>query len=87
MCENSDADKCTDSPFSDGTQQVHKFEPTDHSVMAHNKLTSYVNKKITPKDKRKTYQYSATLNALLELSNVCRQKITNTGYLGHVVEL
>ena len=40
VCENSDADKCTDSPFSDGTQQVHKFEPTAHSVMAHNKLTT-----------------------------------------------
>ena len=27
------------------------------------------------------------LTALLELSNVCRQNITNTGHLGHVVKL
>ena len=53
VCENSVADKCADSPFSDGTQQVYKCEPTDHSVMAHNKLTSYANKKLPQRIKEK----------------------------------
>ena len=51
------------------------FDDPQRLHTCHNKLPTFSN--ITP----------LPLTALLELSNVCRQKITNTGTLGHVVEL
>ena len=56
------------------------FDDPQKLHTCHNKLPTFQKKNIsntTP----------LPLTALLELSNVCRQKITNTGTLGHVVEL